>query len=79
MNYLEGTYTWKRTNKATTDIAAPNITIMIMAVKILGAAEGFRPKALILAYPVAAMIRQGPKIAKMNIRTMAAWSLMPIF
>ena len=55
------------------DIALPKITIMIIAVKILGAAEGFRPRAPILAYPVAAMIKQGPKIAKIKMRTTDAW------
>ena len=51
------------------EMAVPNRTIKIIAVKILGAAEGLRPKAPIVAYPVAAMIRQGPRIAKMKIRT----------
>ncbi len=58
-------------------MAVPKITIMIIAVKILGAAEGLRPKAAILAYPVAAMIRQGPRMANIKIRTMAAW--LPIY
>ena len=55
-----------------TEMALPKITIMIMAVKIFGAAEGLRPRALIEAYPVAAMMRLGPKMAKIKIRTTVA-------
>jgi hypothetical protein len=54
-----------------TEMALPKITMRIMAVKILGAADGFLPRAPIEAYPVAAMIKHGPRIAKMNIKTTA--------
>ena len=33
-------------------------------IKIFGAAEGFLPKALMLAYPTAAMTAEGPKVLK---------------
>lgn len=48
-------------------MAVPKIKRMIMAVKILGAAEGLRPKARILAMPPAAMIMQGPMTATRKI------------
>lgn len=35
---------------------------IIMAIKILGAAEGFLPKARIEAYPNAPITAEGPKI-----------------
>ena len=54
------------------EIAAPNMSIMIIAVKILGAAEGFLPSALMLAKPAEAMISEGPKIVRENISTKAA-------
>ena len=41
---------------------------MIIAVNILGADEGFLPKALMLANPDEAMIAQGPRIQKKKIR-----------
>ena len=73
MSYFLGTYNWKRTRRDIIEIAVPKKTIMIMAVKILGAAAGFRPKAAMLAKPVSAMIMHGPKIANTKIRTIAAW------
>ena len=48
-DYFGGTYSWKSTKSETTEMAVPKMTIMIMAVKILAAAEGLRPRALMLA------------------------------
>ena len=39
-----------------------------MAVKILGAAEGFRPKAVMPAKPLAAKIKQGPRMAMVKMK-----------
>ena len=50
------------------DIAEAKISMMIIAVKIFGAEEGFRPRALMLAKPEDAMTAQGPKIQKKKIR-----------
>ena len=47
------------------------MSMMIIAVKILGADEGFLPKALMLANPEDAMIAQGPKIQKKKMSIMA--------
>ena len=57
--------------RATTEIEAPKTNIMIMAVKILGAAEGLRPSAVILANPPTAIINEGPKIHMAKIITSA--------
>ena len=43
-------------------IASANTSEMIIASKILGAEDGFLPKALIDAYPIAAIIADGPII-----------------
>ena len=54
------------------DIAEAKMSMIIIAVKILGAEEGFRPKALMLANPEEAIIMQGPKIQKKKMRITAA-------
>ncbi len=52
------------------EMADAKISMMIIAVKILGAEEGFRPKAAMLANPDEAMIAQGPRMQKKKIRMM---------
>jgi hypothetical protein len=47
--------------------ASANTRVIIMAVKIFGADEGFLPKALMLAKPVAANTAQGPRRQKIKI------------
>ena len=49
---------------------------IIMAVKILGALEGFLPKALILAKLEAAKTAEGPSMHKAKIRIMAKLRLI---
>ncbi len=51
---------------ATIEIASTNTSIMAIPIKILEAAEGFRLKALITAYPKIAMTIDGP-ITAINI------------
>jgi len=46
-----------------------NTKAIIIAVKIRGAAEGFLPKALILALAQAAKTQHGPKIQKVKIKS----------
>ena len=53
-------------------MAVPKIKRMIIAVKILGAAEGFRPSAWMLANPPAARIADGPRMANAKIKSNAA-------
>ena len=50
-------------------MASTKISRIIIAVKILGALEGFLPRALMLANPQTAITTAGPKIhiAKMEI------------
>ena len=43
-------------------IASAKTNAIIIEISILGAAEGFRPKALALAYPTAAITAAGPKV-----------------
>ena len=43
-------------------IASAKINAIIIEISILGAAEGFRPNALALAYPTAAITAAGPKV-----------------
>jgi hypothetical protein len=49
---------------------------MIIAVKILGALDGFLPKALILEKHPAAKTAQGPNIHKVKIMTKAIFLLI---
>lgn len=44
-------------------IVSANNNATIIAGKILGAADGLRPKALIEAYPITATTIEGPRIA----------------
>jgi hypothetical protein len=53
---------WNKINKAITAIDIAKIKAMIIACSIFGAAEGFLPSALILAYPIAAITVEGPMI-----------------
>ena len=50
-------------------IASAKINARIMEIKILGAAEGFRPKALTAANPTVAITADGPAVAISIIRT----------
>ncbi len=54
------------------EIALPNRSKMVIAVKIFGAADGFRPSAWMLAYPPAAKMADGPKTEIIKISTSAA-------
>jgi len=56
-------------NKAAMAITAEHIKAKIMAAKILGAAEGFLPKAFVAAYPIIPIIKDGPKVAINITRT----------
>ena len=56
---------------ATMEMAAPKIIIIAMAVKILGAAPGLRPSALMLAKPAEAIISDGPSMHIEKIRMIA--------
>jgi hypothetical protein len=47
--------------------ASANIRTIIIAVKIRGAAEGFRPRAPMLDFPQIAKTQQGAKIHKAKI------------
>jgi len=51
--------------------ASANIKTIIIAVKILGAAEGFLPSALTLAFPQATKTQHGPNMQKVKIRSKA--------
>jgi hypothetical protein len=51
---------------------------IIIAVKILGALDGFLPKALILARLPAAKTAQGPRIHKEKIITKAMFLLISL-
>jgi hypothetical protein len=51
--------------------ASANISTIIIAVKILGAAEGFLPSAPTLALPQAANTQHGPKMHKPKIKRSA--------
>ena len=44
-----------------------NASAMIIAVKIFGAAEGLRPREIMLAYALAANTAHGAKIQKLKI------------
>lgn len=50
------------------DIA--KINAIIIACRIFGAADGLRPSARILAYPIAAMTAEGPRIVITITRNM---------
>jgi hypothetical protein len=49
-------------------IASVKTRVTIIVIQILGAEVGLRPKALIEAYPVAAITADGPRIAATTIR-----------
>ena len=51
------------------EMAAANTSEIIMAVKILGAAEGLRPRAEMLENPVAAITIAAPTIQRAKTRT----------
>ena len=53
--------------KATIATAMVTIKVITMAVKIFGAADGLRPKAPMLACPVAANTSAGTRMHKANI------------
>ena len=53
-----------------------NTSEIVMAVNIFGAAEGLRPRALILANTAAAITPQGPNIHRAKIRTIMTFSNM---
>jgi hypothetical protein len=55
------------TKKATTAMPSAKINVMVMAVKIFGAADGFRPKAAMEENPVAAMTKAGPNTHREKI------------
>ena len=61
------------------DIASAKISVSIIAVKILGAEEGFLPKALMLANPEDAIIAHGPRMQKKNIKIMDTFRFTPPF
>lgn len=52
-------------------IASAKISRITIAVKILGALEGFLPKALILANPQTAITTAGPKMHIAKIESIA--------
>jgi hypothetical protein len=51
--------------------ASANAIAIIMAIKILGAADGFRPRELMLAKALAANTAHGPKMHDVKIMTRA--------
>lgn len=61
---------------ATKAMASAKAIATIMAVKILGAAEGLRPRELMLAKALAAKTAQGPKIQDIKIMTRATLRLI---
>lgn len=52
--------------------------MMIIAVNILGAEEGFLPKALMLAKPDDAITAHGPKMQKKKIKMMDTSRFIPL-
>jgi hypothetical protein len=56
-------------NNATIAIASAKINARIIEIKILGAAEGFRPKAFTAANPTVAITAEGPAVAISIMRT----------
>ncbi len=53
-----------------------NTSEIVMAVKIFGAAEGLRPRAVMLANTAAAITPQGPNIHREKTRTILIFSNM---
>ncbi len=56
---------------AIAEIASANTIAMIIAVNILGVAEGLRPSAVMLAKALAMMTEIGPRIHRLKINTKA--------
>jgi hypothetical protein len=63
---------------ATSARASAKTNAMIIAVNILGALDGFLPKALMLAKLPAANTLQGPKTQRPKIMTNAMLRLIPL-
>ncbi len=58
--------------------ARAKMIAITMAVKIFGVADGFRPKAVMLANALAMMTKIGPMMHRLKIRTSAAFRDIPL-
>lgn len=57
-------------------MASAKINVIVMAVRIFGAADGFRPKAPMLENPAAAMTIAGPNMQSAKITVSAKFRVI---
>jgi hypothetical protein len=61
---------WNDIRRPIMAMDSANTSEIVMAVKIFGAAEGLRPRALMLVNATAAITPHGPNMHRAKIRTM---------